>query len=91
MVGTGLGQTASTGTVSLIPPSRDITRTGQEEVIDRVRIVFQIKGPKAWNEHLTIDWAFTDTGDRNAPRSATALSPTAKPSATGPVTTPARA
>jgi alkyl sulfatase BDS1-like metallo-beta-lactamase superfamily hydrolase len=41
-IGTGLGQTASTGTVSLLPPTLDITRTGQEEVIDGVRIVFQL-------------------------------------------------
>ncbi|WP_458685845.1 alkyl/aryl-sulfatase [Nocardia tengchongensis] len=41
-VGAGLGMTTSTGTVSLIPPNRDVTRTGQEETIDGVRIVFQI-------------------------------------------------
>ncbi|MBA9002752.1 alkyl/aryl-sulfatase [Thermomonospora cellulosilytica] len=56
MVGTGLGQTASTGTVSLIPPTRDITRTGQEEVIDGVRIVFQItpgtEAPAEMNFHF---------------------------------------
>jgi alkyl sulfatase BDS1-like metallo-beta-lactamase superfamily hydrolase len=40
-VGAGLGMTTSTGTVTLIPPTRDITHTGQEEVIDGVRIVFQ--------------------------------------------------
>lgn len=41
-VGTGLGMTTSVGTVSLVPPTRDITHTGQEETIDGVRIVFQI-------------------------------------------------
>ncbi|MBU3061413.1 MBL fold metallo-hydrolase [Nocardia sp. NEAU-G5] len=41
-VGAGLGQTTSTGTVSLIAPTMDITHTGQEETIDGVRIVFQI-------------------------------------------------
>ncbi|QDP83361.1 MBL fold metallo-hydrolase [Nocardia otitidiscaviarum] len=41
-VGAGLGMTTSTGTVSLIAPTRDITATGQEEVIDGVRIVFQM-------------------------------------------------
>jgi alkyl sulfatase BDS1-like metallo-beta-lactamase superfamily hydrolase len=41
-VGAGLGQTTSTGTVSLIPPTLDITKTGQEEVVDGVRIVFQL-------------------------------------------------
>ncbi len=41
-VGAGLGQTTSTGSVSLIPPTVDITTTGQEEVVDGVRIVFQM-------------------------------------------------
>jgi alkyl sulfatase BDS1-like metallo-beta-lactamase superfamily hydrolase len=41
-IGAGLGLTTSTGTISLIPPTLDITHTGQEEVIDGVRIVFQL-------------------------------------------------
>ncbi|QNN51827.1 alkyl/aryl-sulfatase [Nocardioides mesophilus] len=41
-VGAGLGQTTSTGTVSLILPTRDITTTGQEETLDGVRMVFQM-------------------------------------------------
>ncbi len=41
-VGAGLGQTTSTGTVSLIPPTDLITTTGEERVIDGVRIVFQM-------------------------------------------------
>ena len=41
-VGAGLGMTTSTGTVSLIPPTKDIAHTGQEETIDGVKIVFQI-------------------------------------------------
>ncbi|GAB2922283.1 alkyl/aryl-sulfatase [Nonomuraea fastidiosa] len=41
-IGCGLGMTTSTGTISLIPPTKDITRTGQEETLDGVRIVFQI-------------------------------------------------
>ncbi|MGW1679265.1 alkyl/aryl-sulfatase [Saccharopolyspora sp. NPDC002376] len=41
-VGTGLGQTTSVGTVSLILPTVDITRTGQEESVDGVRIRFQL-------------------------------------------------
>lgn len=41
-IGTGLGQTTSTGEVSLIPPTVDVDHTGQEAVIDGVRIVFQI-------------------------------------------------
>ena len=38
----GLGAKASNGTVGLIAPTLDITRTGQEEVIDGVRVVFQL-------------------------------------------------
>jgi alkyl sulfatase BDS1-like metallo-beta-lactamase superfamily hydrolase len=41
-VGAGLGQTTSTGTVSLIVPTVDITRTGQELTVDGVRMVFQL-------------------------------------------------
>jgi alkyl sulfatase BDS1-like metallo-beta-lactamase superfamily hydrolase len=41
-VGAGLGATNSTGTVGLVPPTLEITHTGQEEVIDGVRIQFQM-------------------------------------------------
>ncbi len=41
LIGTGLGQTSSTGQVTLLPPTVEITRTGQEETLDGVRIVFQ--------------------------------------------------
>lgn len=41
-ISAGLGMTTSTGTMTLIPPTRDITRTGQEESVDGVRIVFQL-------------------------------------------------
>jgi alkyl sulfatase BDS1-like metallo-beta-lactamase superfamily hydrolase len=41
LIGTGLGTTASTGTVTLLPPTLDITHTGQEETVDGVRIIFQ--------------------------------------------------
>jgi alkyl sulfatase BDS1-like metallo-beta-lactamase superfamily hydrolase len=41
-IGCGLGMTNSTGTVGLVAPTVDITRTGQEEVLDGVRIVFQV-------------------------------------------------
>lgn len=41
-IGTGLGQTASSGRISLLPPTVDITQTGQEETVDGVRIVFQV-------------------------------------------------
>src|SRR5271165_2932077 len=42
LVGAGLGQTTSLGTVTLLPPTIDIVRTGQEEVIDGIRMVFQM-------------------------------------------------
>ncbi|MFJ9084126.1 alkyl/aryl-sulfatase [Streptomyces sp. NPDC102384] len=41
-ISAGLGMTTSNGTISLIPPTLDITHTGQEETIDGVRIVFQL-------------------------------------------------
>jgi alkyl sulfatase BDS1-like metallo-beta-lactamase superfamily hydrolase len=41
-IGAGLGQTTSTGTVSLIVPTVDISRTGQELTVDGVRMVFQL-------------------------------------------------
>jgi alkyl sulfatase BDS1-like metallo-beta-lactamase superfamily hydrolase len=41
-IGAGLGQTTSTGTVSLIAPTVDITRTGQELTVDGVRMIFQL-------------------------------------------------
>ncbi|GIE89710.1 alkyl/aryl-sulfatase [Actinoplanes regularis] len=41
-IGFGLGLASSTGTVSLFPPTVHITRTGQEEIIDGVRMVFQL-------------------------------------------------
>lgn len=41
-VGAGLGQTTSAGTVTLIRPTLEVTATGQEEVIDGVRMVFQL-------------------------------------------------
>ncbi|MEV0594581.1 alkyl/aryl-sulfatase [Nonomuraea cavernae] len=41
-LGSGVGMTLSTGTVSLIAPSVVVTRTGQEEVVDGVRMVFQL-------------------------------------------------
>lgn len=41
-VGAGLGPTTSTGTPTLIPPTIDITHTGQTEVVDGVRIEFQM-------------------------------------------------
>ncbi|RKL11916.1 Alkyl/aryl-sulfatase BDS1 [Fusarium oxysporum] len=41
-VGAGLGQTVSTGMVTLIAPTDEITRTGQERTIDGVHMEFQM-------------------------------------------------
>jgi len=41
-IGAGLGQTTSTGTVTIINPTVDITETGQELVVDGVRMIFQM-------------------------------------------------
>jgi len=41
-IGCGLGMTNSTGSIGLIPPTVLITRTGQEEQVDGVRMVFQL-------------------------------------------------
>jgi alkyl sulfatase BDS1-like metallo-beta-lactamase superfamily hydrolase len=41
-IGVGLGQGTSSGAVSLIAPTLDVTRTGQVEVLDGVRIEFQL-------------------------------------------------
>ena len=41
-VGTGLGQTTSTGTITLIAPTVTIEETGQEETVDGIRMVFQM-------------------------------------------------
>jgi alkyl sulfatase BDS1-like metallo-beta-lactamase superfamily hydrolase len=41
-VGAGLGQTTSTGTVTLIVPTDTIVATGEERVIDGIRMEFQV-------------------------------------------------
>jgi alkyl sulfatase BDS1-like metallo-beta-lactamase superfamily hydrolase len=41
-IGTGLGQTNSTGTVSLIAPTDTITTTGETRVVDGIRMEFQV-------------------------------------------------
>ncbi|MFG3531311.1 alkyl/aryl-sulfatase [Streptomyces sp. NPDC047917] len=55
-IGAGLGQTTSTGTVGLIPPTLDITRTGQTETVDGIRMVFQMtpgtEAPAELNIHF---------------------------------------
>ncbi len=55
-IGAGLGMTTSAGNIGLIPPTVDITHTGQEETIDGVRIVFQLtpgtEAPAEMNFHF---------------------------------------
>ncbi|GAA2941582.1 alkyl/aryl-sulfatase [Streptomyces enissocaesilis] len=55
-IGAGLGQTTSTGAVGLIPPTLDVTRTGQTETVDGVRMVFQLtpgtEAPSELNIHF---------------------------------------
>jgi len=41
-VSAGLGQTTSTGTITLIPPTVDVTHTGQELTVDGIRMIFQL-------------------------------------------------
>ncbi|GAA3700364.1 alkyl sulfatase dimerization domain-containing protein [Nonomuraea antimicrobica] len=41
-IGAGLGMTVSTGTMSLVPPTVEIVRTGQEETVDGVHMVFHV-------------------------------------------------
>ena len=55
-VGAGLGMTTSLGTLTLIPPNREIVETGQEEVVDGVRMRFQLtpgtEAPAEMNFHM---------------------------------------
>jgi alkyl sulfatase BDS1-like metallo-beta-lactamase superfamily hydrolase len=55
-VGMGLGPAASTGAIGLIAPTLDIAHTGQEEVVDGVRIRFQMtpgtEAPAEMNFHF---------------------------------------
>ena len=55
----GLGPYNSTGTISLVPPTVDVTRTGEEMVLDGVRIVFQMtpgtEAPAEMNFHFPDD------------------------------------
>ncbi len=41
-IGAGLGQTTSTGEPTLIPPTLDVTRTGQELTVAGIRMIFQM-------------------------------------------------
>ncbi len=55
-VDAGIGKTTSSGTVTLIAPTNEVTETGQVEEIDGVRIVFQLvpdtEAPAEMNFHF---------------------------------------
>lgn len=55
-VGVGLGMGSSTGKTSLIPPNLLIKETGEEHIVDSIRIVFQMvpgtEAPAEINFHL---------------------------------------
>ncbi len=55
-IGSGLGQTTSLGTITLIPPNLDVVETGQEEIVDGVRMRFQLtpgtEAPAEMNIHF---------------------------------------
>ena len=55
-VDAGIGKTTSSGSITLIPPTHEVSRAGQEEEIDGVRFVFQLvpdsEAPAEMNFHL---------------------------------------
>jgi alkyl sulfatase BDS1-like metallo-beta-lactamase superfamily hydrolase len=55
-VDAGIGKTTSSGSITLIPPTHEVSRTGQEEDIDGVPMVFQLvpesEAPAEMNFHF---------------------------------------
>jgi alkyl sulfatase BDS1-like metallo-beta-lactamase superfamily hydrolase len=55
-VSASIGMTTSLGTITLVPPTRDVAHTGQEEVVDGVRMRFQMapdsEAPVEMNFHF---------------------------------------
>jgi len=55
-IGSGIGQTTSLGTLTLIPPNLEIAASGQEETVDGVRMVFHLtpgtEAPAEMNFHF---------------------------------------
>ncbi len=55
-LGSGLGQTTSLGAITLIPPTVEISETGQTEVVDGVQMTFQLtpgtEAPAEMNIHF---------------------------------------
>ncbi|MER5867818.1 alkyl sulfatase dimerization domain-containing protein [Kitasatospora sp. NPDC002040] len=57
-IGCGLGQNVSVGTIGLIPPTGYVSKTGQTETLDGVRIEFQLTpGTEA---HAEMNFLFPD-------------------------------
>jgi alkyl sulfatase BDS1-like metallo-beta-lactamase superfamily hydrolase len=55
-VGSGLGQTTSLGSITLIPPTVEVATTGQTEILDGVEMTFQLtpgtEAPAEMNIHF---------------------------------------
>jgi alkyl sulfatase BDS1-like metallo-beta-lactamase superfamily hydrolase len=55
-VGAGLGQTTSLGAITLVPPNLEVAESGREEVVDGVRMGFQLtpgtEAPAEMNIHF---------------------------------------
>ncbi|OAL50865.1 hypothetical protein IQ07DRAFT_586471 [Pyrenochaeta sp. DS3sAY3a] len=68
-IGTGLGMASSRGATSLIPPNHLIHKTGEEMIVDGVRIVFQmVPGSEAPAE---VNFHFPDFNALCIPETAT--------------------
>lgn len=66
LVNAGIGPGLSTGTTSLIPPTQEIGATGEQLVIDGVRMAFQLtpgtEAPAEMNVHFP-DWKIVDMAE----------------------------
>ncbi len=59
-VDAGIGKTVSSGSITLIPPTHEVSMTGQEEEIDGVRFVFQLVPDS--EAPAEMNFAFPDLG-----------------------------
>eukprot|EP01035_Chromulina_nebulosa_P034815 gene34815-46763_t len=77
-VSSGIGMAVSPGTMTLIPPTVDITRTGQELVVDGVRLQFQMtpgtEAPSEMNLYLP-DLRVLDLAENANPTMHNVLTP----------------
>lgn len=65
-VSSGIGPALAVGTQTLIPPNSEITRTGEERVIDGVRMVFQLTPGTEAPAEMNIgfpDWKVVDLAE----------------------------